>query len=147
MRLLVLLVIRTNRIPTQIPVCAYQHRMTNTVSTNISRQKKLTDPRFFVKDASTRGCQRRLEYFEYAPPSFHPPCRTVRRMHTQKTLWVVFPVSSLRQTINTKKKPISLTRLSLLFLQIYEHLYMIKFVSLYTHTNTDASLGSFLSVV
>ena len=24
-------------------------------------------------------CQRHLEYFEYAPPSFHPPRRTVRR--------------------------------------------------------------------
>jgi len=39
-------------------------------------------------------------------------CRTPTRAHThtnththtQKTLWVVFPVSSLRQTINTKKE-------------------------------------------
>ena len=54
--------------------------------------------------------------------AYRPPTRaythTNTHTHTQKTLWVVFPVSSLRQTINTKKKPISLPRLSLLFLQI-----------------------------
>ena len=43
MRLLVFLVIRTNRIPTQMSVCAYQYRMTNTVSINISRQKKIIE--------------------------------------------------------------------------------------------------------
>ena len=37
------------------------------------------------------------------PPS-SVQTHTNTHTHTQKTLWVVFPVSSLRQTINTKKE-------------------------------------------
>ena len=40
--------------------------------------------------------------------AYRPPTRvhthTNTHTHTQKTLWVVFPVSSLRQTINTKEE-------------------------------------------
>ena len=55
MRLLVSLVIRTYRIPNQISVRAYQYRMTKIGSTNISRQKKSTDPRSSRGGAAARA--------------------------------------------------------------------------------------------
>jgi len=56
--------------------------------------------------------------------------------HTQETLRVVFPVSLLWQIINTKKENAFMSQtLSSCCTSIHEHLHMIKFVSLYLHTN------------
>jgi len=55
-RLLVFLVIRTNRIPTQMSVCAYQNRMTITLLVQIFRaKKKSTDPRSSRGGAEARA--------------------------------------------------------------------------------------------
>jgi len=40
-----------------------------------------------------------------------------------------------------------MSRLPLLVVQIYEQLHMIKFLSLYLHTNTYACMVSFLAFV
>ena len=64
---------------------------------------------------------------------------------TQKTLRIVFPISLLWQIINTKKKRVHVpVTLSPCCTSINELLHMIKFVSLYLHTNAIRKSG-FLS--
>ena len=76
--------------------------------------------------------------------------QTNTHTHTKKTLWIVFPVSSLWQTIITKKRHVHVSDTFSLLHNTYVHLQMIIFLSLHLHTNTYACLVyllSFLRVV